>query len=282
MKETIKNIAKIGSLFVLILLVSSCEFELPEAGSEVDNTPPTAMFIAEQSEIDFLAFNFGNLSDNATDYEWDFGDGSGSMEVEPTHTFGAEGTYSVSLVATDKLGASSTYNMDLLVEEPPAPEAKLPEIQEAGFEDLDLPDGTGDGRDSWRNSDLGGVPQITSSPVYEGSQAAKLPSDGSRILYQELEVSPNVDYVLTYYYTMKESGTGSVTVSVLGGSVSDPAAIVDATIESFEGSNQEDDSAYTRVDIYFNSGDNTIISIYGTNVGVESRLDAFELSFPAE
>ena len=50
-----------------------------------------------------------------------------------------------------------------------------PIILEAGFEDDTLPEGGGDGRDSWRNSDLGGVIQITGSPVTFGDQGAKLP-----------------------------------------------------------------------------------------------------------
>lgn len=42
---------------------------------------------------------FTNLSDNATAYNWDFGDGNGSTEPNPQHTFANNGTYSVTLNA---------------------------------------------------------------------------------------------------------------------------------------------------------------------------------------
>ncbi|MFM9949292.1 MAG: PKD domain-containing protein, partial [Saprospiraceae bacterium] len=40
-----------------------------------------------------------NLSVNATAYNWDFGDGNGSTESNPQHTFTNNGTYSVTLNA---------------------------------------------------------------------------------------------------------------------------------------------------------------------------------------
>ncbi len=41
-------------------------------------------------------------------YHWDFGDGSGGSGVAPTHTYGADGIYTVTLVVTDALGAASS------------------------------------------------------------------------------------------------------------------------------------------------------------------------------
>ena len=167
--------------------------------------------------------------------------------------------------------------MTIDVVEPEAPEATVPDILEAGFEDNSLPDGTGDGRDSWR-SDLGEIMQITSSPVHEGAQAAKFPSDGGRMAYQELTVTPNTEYILTYYYTMKESGTGSITVAMLGGALTDLANAADQTLASFEGSDQTDANAYVRVDLPFNSGANSTVAIYITNAGVECRIDSFSMA----
>ena len=42
---------------------------------------------------------FGNTSQNATNYYWNFGDGSTSEEQNPTHTYSAIGEYTVTLVA---------------------------------------------------------------------------------------------------------------------------------------------------------------------------------------
>lgn len=284
-----KNIVKIKtpfgtsllmvSIFMMSVFLSSCdyEFDLPEEGSIADQTPPTANFSATVSDSDFLTYSFANLSKSATDYLWDYGDGNSSTSLDGANTYPGEGTYTITLTASDKLGVTSTVSKTIEVVEPPEPPTLVPDILEAGFEDNSLPDGSGDGRDSWRNSDLGGVPQITSSPVHSGSQAGKFPSAGDRIAYQELTVSKNADYILTYYYTMKESGTGSITVAVLAGSINNPADIAGATIASYEGTDQTSSSTYVRVDLAFNSGDNSTIAIFVSNVGVESRIDDFSI-----
>ena len=159
------------------------------------------------------------------------------------------------------------------------PAAIIPPILESSFEDNRLPNGIGDGRDSWRNSDLGGVIQITSSPVYEGSQASKFPSAGDRIAYQELTVTPNSDYILSYFYTLKTNNPGSITVSVIaGGGHTDLTAALAATIEAFEGTDQSSSSTYVPVSISFNSGANDTVSILVTNQGEEARIDSFSIA----
>ena len=272
-------------LMVMVLIFSisfySCEdyftYDLPEAGSKPDGNPPAAKFSSTQRDGDaFLTYDFANLSDQATDYEWDFGDGNSSTAKDAINAFPEEGTYTITLTASDKLGATSTYSETIEVIEPVAPGAKLPAILEPSFEDLSLPDGTGDGRDSWR-SDLGEIMQITSGPTYDGDQAAKFPSDGSRMAYQELEVSPNTEYILTYYYTMKEGTPGSITVAMLGGKLVDLADVPSQTLASFEGTDISDSEAYVKVKLPFNSGANETVAIYITNEAVECRIDAFSL-----
>ncbi|MEM6342586.1 MAG: PKD domain-containing protein [Bacteroidota bacterium] len=48
-----------------------------------------------------LDVNFTNSSLNATDYIWDFGDGTVSNAANPTHTYTAPGDYTVTLIASD-------------------------------------------------------------------------------------------------------------------------------------------------------------------------------------
>ena len=141
-----------------------------------------------------------------------------------------------------------------------------------------MPDGTGDGRDSWRLSGAG-VIQITNSPVYNGSQAAKFPSAGDRAGYQAIEVTPNSDYTLSYYYTMKTSGTGNITVWILPGEVTEFSQIdTSEALASYVGTDQTDANTYVQVDLPFNTGANDKVAILITNEGVESRLDDVSIS----
>ncbi|HNL37538.1 MAG TPA: S8 family serine peptidase, partial [Saprospiraceae bacterium] len=59
---------------------------------------PTADFSYAANGPDFT---FSNLSQNATAYVWDFGDGAVSTEVSPTHTFPGGGAYKVTLQASN-------------------------------------------------------------------------------------------------------------------------------------------------------------------------------------
>lgn len=273
----------IFGLGTLVLATSCSEESLPEAGSQPDLNPPEAKFVANQSDTDWLLYEMQNLSSESTDYAWDLGDGTVVVKDDNTsvfHTYAAEGEYTVTLKASDKLLQESVSSQVILVEEPPAPPAILPNILESSFEDNSLPDGTGDGRDSWR-TDLGGVIQITSSPVYQGSQAAKFPSAGDRVGYQELQVSPNTDYIITYYYTMKEEAGGNMTVTVLNKSISDFSEVADATLVEHIGMDNTDSGTYVRVSLPFNTGLTGTIAILMTNAGVESRVDAFSIELVA-
>ena len=55
-----------------------------------------------------LTVNFNNTSNGATSYTWDFGDGTTSTQVLPTHSYTSEGTYSVTLIASNSAGCSDT------------------------------------------------------------------------------------------------------------------------------------------------------------------------------
>lgn len=264
------------------LVISACQEEdLPGIGSIPDETPPEAGFSYSAESGDNLSIKFSNLSSSATTYSWDFGDGNTSTEKEPTNAYSAFDTYTVTLTSTDNLGATSTVTQEVEVVEGPF----IPSIQELSFEDGQLADGAGDGRDSWRNSDLGGVIQITSSPVRSGEQAAKLtgsPTD-ARIGYQLLTVEADANYELNFFYTMNNDQTGFITVSILSGPVTSHEDALAATIGSLTVNNQEDPDTYEAGTVAFNSGTSTEIAVYFFNEGsVEARLDDISIDIGQE
>ncbi|MCF6360909.1 MAG: PKD domain-containing protein [Cyclobacteriaceae bacterium] len=249
-----------------------------EITSEVTVSVPIASF---EHVIDELEVTFTNTSENATSYDWDFGDGNTSTEASPVYTFAASGTYSVTLVATDGMNESNSTSKEIEVVNSPPP--FVLEILEPGFEDGMLAGGTGDGRGSWKISGgnrpggMAGTIQITGSPVFAGSQAAKLPSNNERGGYQLITVMPNSNYRVSFYYTMKTSPVGSLTVYILGGDVTDPADVAAATITSLTVNDQTAANTYLLETIDFNSGSNSEIAIYFINDGVETRLDEFSI-----
>lgn len=292
MKKYKKNIVwTIASLFLAITILQSCEgkFEPLGEGSKIDETPPVASFSYTQgtgTEDEWKDYTFANTSKSATTYAWDFGvttitTDTLTTEKDGKYTYLGEGTYTVTLMASDRLGVVSTKTQEIVVVEPPRPVAIIPTILEAGFEDDDLSDGTGDGRDSWRLTDAE-IMQITSSPVQEGDQASKFPSAGDRNAYQELVLTANTDYVLTYYYTIKTTPEGSITVAVVDvtpGTATDLAEVQAKTaLASDVGSNQTSANDYVMVDLPFNSGANTTVAIFISNTGAEARIDNFSIA----
>lgn len=287
-KYTYRKAMRIFLCFSIAFLLNSCEdqfeFDLPESNSIPDTIFPAANFSYASALEDFKTIKFTNLSTEAINYEWDFGGGNTSNERDPIFTFEqGEGTYPVSLTASDGNGESGTITIDVMVVEGPF----QPIILEPGFEDNTLPDGSGDGRDSWRKSELGGVIQITGSPVTFGDQGAKLPSDRSRIGYQEIAVEPNTNYDLRFWYTMLDNSSDPfVTVAILGVTQFGPFESRDAaaagTIASVTVNDTDDPTAYVEQKLSFNSGENNTVAIYFFNGPVEARLDNFTIDVGAE
>lgn len=54
-----------------------------------------------------LSVQFTDLSQNATEWKWDFGDGETSTDESPAHIYSAAGTYTANLTVSDENGTSS-------------------------------------------------------------------------------------------------------------------------------------------------------------------------------
>ncbi|WP_440945625.1 PKD domain-containing protein [Methanosarcina sp. T3] len=65
---------------------------------------------------------FTDLSENVTGWIWDFGDGSGSTEQNPTHTYSAAGIYTVNLTVSNPNGTDSKLaTVNVIPKGSPAP-----------------------------------------------------------------------------------------------------------------------------------------------------------------
>ncbi len=70
----------------------------------VENSPVSGFYYA----TNFLDVTFTDNSVNATSYYWDFGDGNTSTDQNPVHTYGSDGTYTVTLVSSNICGSDTS------------------------------------------------------------------------------------------------------------------------------------------------------------------------------
>ncbi len=70
---------------------------------------PQAIFSSPSTDICNGMVEFHNETiNNASDYWWDFGDGSSSTDENPQHIYAEEGIYDISLVACNNIGCDTT------------------------------------------------------------------------------------------------------------------------------------------------------------------------------
>lgn len=81
-------------------------YELPVARFEVR---PEVIYIPDDPAF------FGNFSVGADSYQWDFGDGNTSTDVQPIHFYQEIGNYEVTLIATTNEGCSDTTTVESAV-----------------------------------------------------------------------------------------------------------------------------------------------------------------------
>ena len=62
-----------------------------------------------------LTVNFQDISPDAVDWQWDFGDGNTSTQQNPSHQYTAEGQYNVTLTITSRLGCTNTLTQPAFV-----------------------------------------------------------------------------------------------------------------------------------------------------------------------
>ncbi len=99
--------------FIVLAVFTACNKD------DGDVNELIASFQTEVSADNFATINFINFSQNATSYAWDFGDGEEtSVEENPSHTFSAAGTYTITLVASNDAGETSSFSNDIDIVDP--------------------------------------------------------------------------------------------------------------------------------------------------------------------
>ena len=82
----------------------------------VGNRAPTANFSYQANDLD-VTFTDSSTDDKAvTSYAWNFGDNSTSAQQNPSHSYAADGSYTVSLTVSDVEGETNTKSTSISVE----------------------------------------------------------------------------------------------------------------------------------------------------------------------
>lgn len=97
-----------------------CTTSLTENNMICVEGPPNVAFFATPSVISEFnsTVQFINNTSNASSYSWEFGDGTGSIESEPNHTYPGEvGNYTVTLSAVSPNGCIDSASIAIVYEE---------------------------------------------------------------------------------------------------------------------------------------------------------------------
>ncbi|MBL7943738.1 MAG: PKD domain-containing protein [Flavobacteriales bacterium] len=115
--EYVFNTTGLHDVKLQIQTAAGCEAEVTQM-IPVWPVPIPAFVFSPEIGSPPLAVHFTNLSEQAVEYDWNFGDGTESDEVHPLHTYQDTGAYVITLEATSAQGCTAEIQDDILVDEP--------------------------------------------------------------------------------------------------------------------------------------------------------------------
>lgn len=238
--------------YTVSLTVTSSTGDTNTTTAELTLQGPVIPEASFTSSVSDLMVTFTDASTNAESYAWDFGvdgvDTDVSTEASPSYTYGAAGSYTVTLIVTSSTMDTDTATASVTVSEPatggdatfaavlqnadmqtyPTDEMNNNDLVDAWTIDPDnsYNDGTASLFNFWRNDDLegwvsesgntGGSTDKASSSGTNAQSAGgtsgrslKFDSPGERA-YQPFEVEAGVEYTITAYVKSESTAAGQL------------------------------------------------------------------------
>ncbi|MEZ4700751.1 MAG: FG-GAP-like repeat-containing protein [Rhodothermales bacterium] len=176
--------------------------ESPKDGGDPVNPAPVASFTVTQGagEFDFDVDGSASTDDGAiVSYDWTFGDGATATGATASHTYGAYGTYTVTLTVTDDLGATGSTSQTVTIVDPNGSGAFLEAGGMVVMEAEHFHDNIARGADSWAaasaNAGASGASYMVSTPD-DGTQIDSGVETSSPEFSFDVEFTTTGDYYI--------------------------------------------------------------------------------------
>ena len=266
---TYTNVQSTANLAAVGYIQNTSDKTVPQSAMSVlgaSNLPPVAGFAAATTTSCTGSIQFTDASSNTpTTWAWTFGDGGTSTIQNPSHTYAASGTYSVSLKATNAYGNNTTTKTSYItINLPASPSVTSGSTTQGGSVTLSA---TGSGTLNWYDAATAG------NLVNTGLTYTINPLTTNKTFYVENDVSSSAQSV---GMTAKGATGGYYTSTARQGEVFD--ALSDITLNSVT---VYANTTANRTIFLKNSSGTVIDSIVETNLPSGTQTVTLNWSIPA-
>ena len=191
-----------------------------DGGGTPTNEAPTAAFSFSPTDLSVAFTDASTDSDGSVvSWSWDFGDGNSSSDQNPTHAYGAYGTYTVELTVTDDDGATGTASESVTLSDPNADGAFIEDAGMIVMEAENYHQSIDRGDHSWSsntdNAGFSGASSMLVGPDSETIITADVPTTSAELLF-DVDVTTTGDYYIWVRMWATDSDANSVFVGANG------------------------------------------------------------------